>query len=140
MGYELRRAITEAQLGREIEEALAGVAERLDSPDFAWAVMAIGIQREVGGNLAEVLLTVAETMIQRDRLAREVSALTAEGRVSAGILSMLPPGLGVVMYVMNPGYISVLFDRTLGLVLIGLAVMSGLTGLIWMKKVITIDV
>lgn len=140
MGYELRRAITEAQLGREMEEALAGVAERLDSPDFAWAVMAIGIQREVGGNLAEVLLTVAETMIQRDRLAREVSALTAEGRVSAGILSMLPPGLGMVMYVMNPGYISVLFDRTLGLVLIGLAVMSGLTGLIWMKKVITIDV
>ncbi|MEM9654080.1 MAG: type II secretion system F family protein [Actinomycetota bacterium] len=140
MGYELRRAITEAQLGREIEDALAGVAERLGSPDFAWVVMAIGIQREVGGNLAEVLLTVAETMMQRDRLSREVSALTAEGRVSAGILAMLPPGLGVVMYVMNPGYIGVLFDRTFGLVLIGLAVLSGITGLIWMKKVITIDV
>ncbi|MEM7274759.1 MAG: type II secretion system F family protein [Actinomycetota bacterium] len=140
MGQELRRAITEVQLGRELEEALTGIAERLDSPDFAWAVMAIGIQREVGGNLAEVLLTVAETMIQRERLSREVSALTAEGRVSAGILSMLPPGLGLVMWVMNPGYIGILFSRTLGLVLIGLAVASGLTGLIWMKKVITIDV
>ena len=140
MGHELRRAITESQLGRELEEALAGVAERLDSPDFAWAVMAIGIQREVGGNLAEVLLTVSETMIQRDRLAREVSALTAEGRVSAGILSMLPPGLGLVMWVMNPGYIGILFQRTIGLVLIGLAVVSGLVGLMWMKKVITIDV
>lgn len=140
MGQELRRAITETQLGRELEEALAGIAERLDSEDFAWAVMAIGIQREVGGNLSEVLMTVSETMIQRERLHREVAALTAEGRVSAGILSMLPPGLGFVMWVMNPAYLSVLFDRTIGLILLGLAVVAGLIGLAWMKKVITIDV
>lgn len=140
MGQELRRALTEAQLGRELEEALAGIAERLDSEDFAWAVMAIGIQREVGGNLSEVLMTVSETMIQRERLNREVSALTAEGRVSAGILSLLPPGLGVVMWVMNPDYLSVLFNRQIGLILLGLAVLSGLAGLAWMKKVITIDV
>ena len=139
MGQELRRAMTEAQLGRELDDALANIAERLDSEDFAWAVMAIGIQREVGGNLAEVLLTVADTMIQRERLKREVNALTAEGRVSAGILSMLPPGLGFVMWVMNPTYVGVLFSRTIGLVLIGLAVVSGLIGLAWMKKVITID-
>ncbi len=140
MGQELRRAMTEAQLGRELDDALANIAERLDSGDFAWAVMAIGIQREVGGNLAEVLLTVAETMIQRERLNREVNALTAEGRVSAAILSMLPPGLGFVMWIMNPSYVGVLFSRTIGLVLIGLAVVSGLIGLAWMKKVITIDV
>lgn len=139
MGQELRRAITETQLGRELEESLTAIAERLDSPDFAWAVMAIGIQREVGGNLSEVLMTVADTMIQRERLRREVNALTAEGRVSAFILSMMPPGLGVVMYVMNPEYVGVLFSRTIGLILIGLAVVSGLVGLVWMKKVITID-
>ncbi len=140
MGYELRRAMTEAQLGRELEDALAGIAERLDSEDFAWAVMAIGIQREVGGNLSEVLMTVSETMIQRERLHREVSALTAEGRVSAGILSMLPPGLGLVMWVMNPDYLSVLFSRTIGWILLGAAVVAGLVGLAWMKKVVTIDV
>ncbi|MGI9598079.1 MAG: type II secretion system F family protein, partial [Acidimicrobiales bacterium] len=140
MGYELRRAMTETQLGRELEDALAGIAERLDSEDFAWAVMAIGIQREVGGNLSEVLMTVSDTMIQRERLHREVAALTAEGRVSAGILSMLPPGLGFVMWVMNPDYLSVLFSRTIGLILIGLAVVAGLVGLAWMKKVVTIDV
>ncbi len=140
MGQELRRALTEAQLGRELEDALSGIAERLDSEDFAWAVMAIGIQREVGGNLSEVLMTVSETMIQRERLHREVSALTAEGRVSAGILSLLPPGLGVVMWVMNPDYLAVLFNRRIGLILLGLAVVSGLAGLAWMKKVITIDV
>lgn len=139
MGHELRRAMTEAQLGRELEDALANVADRLDSADFAWAVMAIGIQREVGGNLSEVLLTVSETMIQRERLQREVNALTAEGRVSAFILAMMPPGLGVVMYVMNPSYVGVLFSRTIGLALIGAAVVSGLIGLVWMKKVITVD-
>lgn len=140
MGYELRRALTETQLGREIEDALAGIAERLDSEDFAWAVMAIGIQREVGGNLSEVLLTVSDTMIQRERLHREVNALTAEGRVSAGILSMLPPGLGFVMWVMNPEYLGVLFSRRIGWILLSLAVVAGLVGLAWMKKVVTIDV
>jgi tight adherence protein B len=140
MGQELRRAITETQLGREMEDALAGIAERLDSADFAWAVMAIGIQREVGGNLAELLLTVSETMIQRERLHREVNALTAEGRVSAGILSLMPPVLGLVMWVMNPAYIEVLFSRRIGWAMLGAAVVSGLVGLVWMKKVITIDV
>lgn len=140
MGQELRRAITESQLGREIEDALAGVAERLDSADFAWAVMAIGIQREVGGNLSELLLTVSETMIQRERLKREVNALTAEGRVSAGILSFMPPALGFVMWIMNPQYIEILFDRRIGWAMLAAAVVSGLVGLAWMKKVITIDV
>ena len=139
MGEELRRAMAEAQLGRELEDALGAVAERLNSDDFAWTVMAIGIQREVGGNLNELLMTVAETMVQRERLKREVAALTAEGRVSALILSLLPPGLGVVLYVMNPEYVGVLFSRTIGLILLGLAVVSGMIGLLWMKKVITID-
>ena len=139
MGEELRRAMTEAQLGREIEDALGSVAERLDSDDFGWAVMAIGIQREVGGNLNELLMTVAETMVQRERLKREVAALTAEGRVSALIISLLPPGLGFVLWVMNPDYVGVLFSRTIGLVMLGAAFVSGLVGLLWMKKVITID-
>lgn len=139
MGEELRRAMAEAQLGRELEDALGGVAERLDSEDFGWAVMAIGIQREVGGNLNELLMTVSETMVQRERLKREVAALTAEGRVSALILSLMPPGLGVVLYVMNPDYVTTLFTRTIGLILLGLATLSALVGLLWMKKVITID-
>ncbi len=139
MGHELRRAITEAQLGRELEEALTGISDRLNSPDFAWAVMAIGIQREVGGNLNELLMTVSETMIQRERLRREVNALTAEGRVSAAILSFMPPGLGFVLWVMNPDYVEILFASLLGWALIGGATISALVGLVWMKKVITID-
>ncbi|MFV0258945.1 MAG: type II secretion system F family protein [Acidimicrobiales bacterium] len=140
MGAELRRAMTEARLGRDLEECLSGVSERMSSADFAWAVMAISIQREVGGNLNELLLSVADTMVARERLKREVAALTAEGRMSAGILSFLPPGLGLIMYVMNPAYIGVLFSETMGNVMLGLGVVSALVGLAWMKKVITIDV
>jgi tight adherence protein B len=140
MGYELRRVMTEARLGRELEDALGSTAERLSSPDFAWAVMAIGIQREVGGNLNELLMTVADTMIARERLKGEVAALTAEGRMSAMILGGLPPGLGVIMWVMNPEYINVLFTATLGKIFVGLGLVSMTAGMAWMKKVITIDV
>jgi tight adherence protein B len=140
MGHELRRAMSEARLGRDIEECLAGVADRLSSADFAWAVMAISIQREVGGNLNELLTSVADTMIARERLKREISALTAEGRMSAAVLSFLPPGLGLVMWVMNPGYVGLLFSEFLGNVLLAMGLVSGFIGLAWMKKVITVDV
>ena len=140
MGRELRRVVSETRLGRDLEEALEDTAERMGSPDFAWAVMAIRIQREVGGNLAELLLTVADTMIQRERLRREVKALTAEGRISAYVLACLPPGLGVVMYMANPSYMHPLFTDTLGQVLIGLSVVSMIIGFFWMQKVVKIDV
>ena len=103
MGRELRRVVTEARLGRPLEEALEGVADRMESGDFAWAVMAIRIQREVGGNLAELLVTVAETMTERERLRRDVDALTAEGKISAIVLGILPVGLGAVHVRGQPG-------------------------------------
>jgi tight adherence protein B len=140
MGAELRRAMTEARLGRDLEDSLSAVADRLSSADFAWTVMAIGIQREVGGNLNELLMSVADTMIARERLKREIGALTAEGRMSAGVLSFLPPGLGTIMWILNPGYISLLFTEVMGNVLLGMGVVSALIGLAWMKKVITVDV
>ncbi len=140
MGKELRRVVSESRLGRELEDALDDTAERTGSADFAWAVMAIRIQREVGGNLAELLLTVADTMIQRERLRREVKALTAEGRISAIVLMCLPPGLGVVMYIMNQSYMEPLFQETLGLIMLGIALLGMVIGFWWMWKVIQIDV
>jgi len=137
---ELSRVMTEARLGRELEDALAAAAERLNSPDFAWAVMAISIQREVGGNLNELLMTVSDTMVQRERLKGEIATLTAEGKMSAILLGGLPPGLGFVMWIMNPEYINQLFVEFLGNVFLGLGIVSSIIGLVWMKKVITIDV
>lgn len=139
MGKELRRAVTEARLGRPLDEALTGVAKRMDSEDFEWAVLAIRIQREVGGNLAELLMTVADTMTQRERLRRDVSALTAEGRVSAIVIGMLPPGLAAVMYVINPEYITQLFAAP-GIYLLVAAGVSMLIGFVWMKKCVEVEV
>jgi len=140
MGRELRRVVTESRLGRPLEEALEAAAQRMDSDDFAWAVMAIRIQREVGGNLAELLMTVADTMTQRERLRRDVNTLTAEGRMSAVIIGLLPPGLAVALYMMNPGYIGELFSPGIGYALvIASLVMMGI-GFAWMKKTITIEV
>jgi len=140
MGLELRRVITESRLGRPLEESLEASAERMESPDFAWAVMAIGIQREVGGNLAELLMTVADTMIHRERLRRDVASLTAEGRISAYVLAGLPPGLGLIMYVLNPEYVSVLWSDGLGIGMVITATISMLIGFFWMKKIITIEI
>lgn len=140
MGKELRRVVTESRLGRELEESLDGIAERMGSPDFAWAVMAIRIQREVGGNLAEVLLTVAETMTQRERLRRDVASLTAEGKISAILLGLLPVGLGAAMWSINPDYMGVLFSSGMGQVMLGVAVVAALIGFAWMKKTIQIEI
>ncbi len=140
MGRELRRVVLETRLGREIEVALQDLSDRMDSKDFEWVVMAIRIQREVGGNLAELLTSVAETMIGRERLRREVSALTAEGKLSAIIIGALPVVIGGVIAVLNPGYINGLFTTSMGqMMLLGATVLT-LVGFVWMKKTIEIDV
>ncbi len=140
MGGELRRIVTEAQLGRPLEDAMDSSAERMDSPDFGWAVMAVKIQREVGGNLSELLMTVAETMTERERLRRDVAALTAEGKMSAIVLGALPILLGMAMWAMNPKYINTLFEETLGKILLGSSIVAALIGFAWMKKIINIDI
>jgi tight adherence protein B len=140
MGLELRRVVTEARLGRPLEESLEASADRMDSPDFAWAVMAIRIQREVGGNLSELLMTVADTMVQRERLRRDVASLTAEGRMSALVLGCLPAGLGIIMYILNPKYVGVLFTDPLGIGLLIAAVVSMIIGFLWMRKIINIEI
>ncbi len=140
MGRELRRVVTEARLGRPLEEALDGVASRMDSGDFAWAVMAIRIQREVGGNLAELLVTVADTMTERERLRRDVNALTAEGKVSAIVLGLLPIGLGLFIYTANPGYMDPLFEETIGKIMLFGSILLAFFGFWWMKKTIEIDI
>jgi tight adherence protein B len=140
MRRELARVVTEARLGRPLEDSMNAVAERMQSGDFAWAVMAVGIQREVGGNLSELLLTVSETMTERERLRRDVNGLTAEGRVSAMVLAALPVGLGMFITAANPGYLSPLFTTTTGLVLIvGGMILMGL-GFLWMWKIIRIEI
>lgn len=139
MGPELVRAMSEARLGRPVEEALQEVSDRMGSDDFEWAVMAIKIQREVGGNLAELLMTVSETMIARERLRREVKSLTAEGRISAIVLAGLPPIIGVVISIINPGYMAPMFSNVLGQLALGVGAGMILVGYWLMMKMIQVE-
>ena len=139
MGVELRRVLVEARLGRPLEEALQDAADRMGSADFDWAIMAIRVQREVGGNLAELLDTVGTTMVERERLRRDVKALTAEGQMSAIVLGLLPFGMGIMMYALNPSYISKLFTESMGKAMLVGATVLALAGFAWMKKMIDIE-
>jgi tight adherence protein B len=140
MARELRRVLAEARLGRPVEDALGDVAVRMQSRDFEWSVLAIGIQREVGGNLAELLQTVAETMVERARMAGEVKALTAEGRISGIIMGMLPIGLGLFMFTAAPDYIEALFNSAMGWAMVVGSAVMGLAGFAWIQKIIKIEV
>ena len=137
---EFGRAIAESRLGRPVVQSLEGIAERMRSDDFEWAVMAIEIQREVGGNLAEVLQIVAETMLQRNRLRREVKALTAEGRISAIVLGSMPIGLFAFLFTTNRTYLAPLIEETAGRVAIGIGLGLLAVGILWLRKITIIEV
>ena len=137
---EFGRALAETRLGAELEDALDRAAERTMNQDLSWIVMAIRIQREVGGNLAEVLQTSVETMRERVRLRRHVRALSAEGRLSAWILVALPIVIAVYMYLVRREYLSLLYTETLGiLMLIGGAVLL-MVGGFWMSRMVKVEV
>jgi len=137
---EFQRLVAEIRLGRPAEDALEALAERVGSPDFKWAVLAVNIQREVGGNLAEILDTVADTLRERAMLRRQVKVLTAEGRLSAWVLALLPIAIALYMFAVNPDYIGALFKNTIGWVMLITAGILMFLGILWMRKIVDIDV
>ena len=137
---EFARALAEARLGVALDVALDGVASRMDSEDLRWSVMAIRIQREVGGNLAEVLRNTVVTMRERAYLRRQVRSLSAEGRLSAYILVAMPLLVGGWLMLTSPAYMRPLFTSPVGLgMLVGAALLL-VAGALWMRKVITVVV
>lgn len=140
MAGELRRALVEQRLGIDITDALESVGERMESEDFAWIVMAIRIQREVGGNLAEILHTVADTLREREYLRRQVRALSAEGRLSGYILTALPIFVMVWLYFANRDYISVLWSSAMGWIILSAAGFLLLLGGWAMSKMAHVEV
>jgi tight adherence protein B len=137
---EFQRLVAEIRLGRPAEDALEALGDRVGSPDFRWAVLAVNIQREVGGNLAEILDTVADTLRERAMMRRQIKVLTAEGRLSAWVLALLPFAIALYMFAVNPEYVSLLFTTQVGLVMLGVGGVLLVLGILWMRKIVDIDV
>ncbi|WP_110238714.1 type II secretion system F family protein [Nocardioides gilvus] len=140
MSSEFKRVLVETRLGVNLEDAMEGITERFESKDFGWIVMAIKIQRQVGGNLGELLDTVAGTIREREYMRGQVAALAAEGKISAYVIGGLPPIFGLYLFLTQPGYINPMFESPLGiLMLVGGVVMLGV-GAFWMSRLIKVEV
>jgi tight adherence protein B len=137
---EFARALKEMNLGVPTEAALEATAERVGSDDLDLVVTAVIIQRQVGGNLARILETIAETIRERVRIKGEIKTLTAQGRISGLIITLLPVGIGLFILSVNPGYLKTLFIHPLGKLMLGLGFVGQILGMLIIRKIVNIEV
>lgn len=140
---EFRRVVQEMQLGIPMEDALDHLVRRISSDDLDLVITAINVQREVGGNLAEILDTISFTIRERVRIKGEISALTAQGRATAWVISALPIALTLLLFIVNREYIMEFFNpetRACGYPLLGLAGLMIVSGFIAVQKIVAIDI
>ena len=135
---EFSRVLTETRIGRSLNDSLIEVSNRMGSEDFNWVAQAIAINREVGGNLADVLDGVARTIRDRNQLHRQVASLASEGKLSAVILMALPFGVTAFLTMANPGYLSVLFTTTIGWGIVIAAIIMLTIGGLWLRATVKI--
>ncbi|MCC2592890.1 type II secretion system F family protein [Tessaracoccus sp. OS52] len=135
---EFWRVVNETRVGRPLTDSLNDTAARMQSDDFSWVSQAIGINREVGGNLAEVLDRVATTIRQRNEVRRLVATLSAEGRLSAMILILLPFVITGFLLITNPGYLAPFTESVIGYGLIVLGVIMLIIGAVWLNNTVKI--
>ncbi|WP_018086680.1 type II secretion system F family protein [Desulfurispora thermophila] len=137
---EFGRTFQEINLGSQVEDALINMTERVQSEDLDLVVTAVLIQRQVGGNLAEVLDNIAETIRERVRIKGQIRSITAQGRISGLVISLLPVGLAGMMLVVNPEYIMILFNSKAGISMLAGAVVSEIVGILAIRKIVDIEV
>jgi len=137
---EFQLALREMTYGTATETALVHLSERVGSDVLDLLVTAMLIQRQAGGNLAEVLLNIHATIQNRLRIQQEIKTLTAQGRISGYIIAVLPFGIAAVLSVLNPDYLSILFTNRIGLAMLAGGLISQCIGFIIIRKIITIEV
>jgi tight adherence protein B len=137
---EFRMAFDQQSLGLPLRDALFNLSVRMPLPDVKVFITVLQIQRETGGNLSEILDNVAGVIRERFKLYRQISVLTAEGRMSMGVLMAIPPIAGVLFYLTNPEYMMPLVKEPMGLRLIGLAIVMQTLGCIVIRRIIRIKV
>ena len=140
LATELRRMLQDANLGQGAEGALQALAERVQSADLDLVMTAIKIQRTVGGNLAEVLDSVAYTMRERERLRGEVRTLTSQQRMTGIIIGALPIFIGLLFLGINPDYMTPLFNETSGRIILLSAAGMEVMGVLTIKAILAFEV
>ncbi len=137
---EFGRVVLELQLGVSFDTAMANLLRRMPSPDLDLVITAMSVQREVGGNLAEVLDAISFTIRERVRIKGEIKTLTAQGRITGYVITALPFGLGMIIYLINPGFMDSLFTDPCGWIMMGVAVVLIVIGYIAVNKIVSIEV
>lgn len=135
---EFTRVTNEVRVGRSLTEALDDVAVRMRNEDFYWVTQAIGINREVGGNLAEVLDNVSSTIRGRAEIKRQVASLAADGKLSAIVLMLLPFVVALFLAFLSPAYIGRLVTSTIGWIMLAAGAIMLTIGGVWLNKLINI--
>ena len=137
---ELGRAMRAVNLGLPVARALDEMADRAGSDDLALVVTAINVQHELGGNLAQTLDIISETVRDRIRIKREIEVFTSQQRLTGIILALLPIGLGIVLYIMNPDHMKHLFDPGITRIMLIAAVVMEIAGFLVIRKMLDIEV
>lgn len=137
---ELAQTVHETNIGSSIDKAFLDLSERCDSYDLDMVVTAVLVQRASGGNLAEILGNVAETMRERVRIRNEIVTLTAQQKLTGIVIGLMPVGVGLLFLVSSPEYISPLFTETIGKVMLGGAVVLESVGIMIIQRILDIDV
>jgi tight adherence protein B len=140
MSTEFARVTREVGLGLSLEAALANLLRRINSDDLDLMITAINVQHEVGGNLAEILDTIAHTIRERVRIQGEIKSITAMQSMSGNVLALLPVALGLAMYAMNPRYISLLWQEQCGWFMLGAGGLGIVLGYFAIKRIVAIEV
>jgi len=140
VGSEFKKTFDQQNFGLPLRDALIQMAERVPILDVRFFVTAVQIQRDTGGNLAEILENLAHVVRERFKIRRQVRVHTAHGRFTALVLLSLPPGLAATLTFLNPEHMQPLFQSHMGQMLIMVAIGMQFFGFLWIRKVIKIEV
>ena len=135
---EFKKLLKEMSLGISMEDSLINILERVQSEDLKLLVNAILIQKDIGGNLSEILENISITIRERQKIQNELKTLTAQGKLSGIIISLLPVFLGVIIYLLNKEYMISLFTTKVGLAMVGCACINQLMGIFMIKKIVKV--
>lgn len=139
IGVEFGRVCNEIRFGTTLDDALNNMVDRVKSADLMLVVSAVLIQRTTGGNLSEILSTISETIRDRIKIKGEISAITAQGRMSGMIIGALPICIAAILMVINPDYMSTFFTTTAGNIMLAVSVVMEVLGFFAIRKVVTIE-